>query len=49
MMPTATKWWTVNDRVSTQELRYCKLQKQVRFSFFCVFVWEVLENHLSRK
>ena len=49
MMPTATKWWTLKGRVSTQELRSRKVQKQVRFSFFRIFVWEVLANYLSRK
>ena len=36
-------------RVSTQELRSWKVQKQVRSSSFCVFVWMVLANHLTRK
>ena len=33
IMPTATKWWTLKGRVSTQELRSRKVQKQVRFFF----------------
>ena len=49
MMPTATKWWAPKGRVSTQELRSRKVQKQVRFTFFRIFVWEVLANYLSRK
>ena len=49
MMPTATKWWTLKGRVSKQELRSRKVQKQVRFFFFRIFVWEVLANYLSRK
>ena len=34
MMPIATKWWALKDRVSKQELRTWKVQKQVRLSFF---------------
>ena len=49
MLPTATKWWTLKGRVSAQELRSWNVQKQVRFSSFCVLVWEILANCWSRK
>ena len=42
-------WRTLVRRVSTQELRSWKVQKQVRVFSFCIFVWEVLANYLSRK
>ena len=34
---------------STRELRSWKVQKQVRFSSSCVFVWDVLASYLSPK
>ena len=37
-------WRTIVRRVSTQELRSWKVQKEVRSSSFCVFVWKVLKS-----
>ena len=42
-------WRTLVRRVSTHELRFWKVQKQNRVFSFCIFVWEVLANYLSRK
>ena len=49
MMATATKWWTLKGRVSTQELRSRKGQKQVRFSFFSCICMEGIGKFFKPK